>query len=117
MSAVHKKSKKAVRLLIVSTARDMCEGRISFIEGAREILSLAHAIGLSDDPDIVAFVAVDSETDALPMGSVRNLWQPEALEKLQPEIERAETWARDTCLKQCQALIARLETEATDDED
>lgn len=117
MSPANKKSKKVVRLQIVSTARNMCEGRISFIEGAREICALSHAIGLSDEADMIAFVVVDSETDGLPMGSVRNLWQPEALAKLQPEIERSEAWARNTCLKECQALIARLETEAADDED
>jgi hypothetical protein len=60
------------------------------------------------DRDMVAFVLIDSETDTLPLGDVRQYWQPEALAKLQPEIERSEQWARETGWAECQSLIRRF---------
>lgn len=45
---------------------------------------------------------------SLPFGDVRKLWVPAALEKLQPEIDRAEQWARETGLVHCENLIKRL---------
>jgi hypothetical protein len=61
------------------------------------------------DPDVVRFVAIDSETDALPFGDVRKLWAPAALEKLQPEIDRKEQWAREIGTPHCRSLIQRLD--------
>lgn len=96
-------------LEIVAIARNMLDGGQSFIEGARQIVALRDAAGLDYfDPDIVRFVAIDSETDTLPFGDVRKLWAPAALEKLQPEIDRAEQWARETGTSHCRNLIQRL---------
>jgi len=62
------------RRMIVSAARNMLAGTLSFIEGAREINRLRHYAELPDfDPDVLPFVAIDSETDALPFGKVRDL--------------------------------------------
>ena len=99
---------KSVAAQMVDAARAMLDGRHSFIEGAQKICSLAHQIGLDRDLGLIAFIAVDSETDALPLGEVRKLWQAEALAKLQPEIDHAEAWARETCQSECEALIARF---------
>ena len=92
------------RQMIVRAARDMLAGTLSFIEGAREIVRLRAYAKLPDlDPDLLPFIAIDSETDALPMGEVRKFWSAEALYKTQPEIERREAWAaehgRGACLK------------------
>jgi hypothetical protein len=86
----------------------MREGSLSFIEGAREICALAYQVGLDCDPDVIVFVGIESETDALPMGDVRKLWQEEALRKLQPEIDHAEAWARASGSAACESLIARF---------
>jgi hypothetical protein len=99
------------RQQIVQAARDMLSGSLSFIEGGRLITRLSWSADLPEfDPDIVPFRAIDSETDALPMRDVRQYWAPEALAKLQPEIERAEEWARDTGRPSCQKLIDRFGT-------
>ena len=79
-----------------------------FIEGAREIRTTAFELDLQSDPDIVAFVAIDSETDALPVGEFRKLWLPEALDKLDPELQQAEAWAREVGTKACEALVKRF---------
>jgi hypothetical protein len=97
------------RRQVVETVRAMLEGRLSFIEGTRRIGRLRFYVDLPEfDPDLTCFVAIDSETDALPFGDVRQHWQPAALAKLQPEIERSEQWARETGWAACELLIARF---------
>jgi hypothetical protein len=94
---------------IAGAARAMLSGALSFIEGARLICSLRWRAELADfDPDILAFIGIDSETDTLPIGNVREHWVPEALAKLQPEIDSAENWAQEVCRAECQRLIDRF---------
>lgn len=38
---------------------------------------------------------IDSKTDTLPVGSARDLWNPQALAKLQAKIDHAEGRARE----------------------
>ena len=89
-------------------AREILVGAISFIEGAREINSLRFTADLEWDPDIVPFVAIDSDTDELPLGEVRRLWIPDALARLQPEIDKAEKWARNVGTEPCTNLARRF---------
>ena len=97
------------RQQIVEVAKSMLAGDLSFIKGARKISRLSFAAHLRDDPDILPFVAIDSETDTLPVDEdVRRFWAASALEKLQPEIEKAELWARKVGSDHCQKLIDRF---------
>lgn len=100
---------EAARFEIVATVRRMLNGTLSFVEGARQITAFLDAARLDYcDHTVAPFVAIDSETDTLPFGDVRGLWAPAALERLQPEIDRAEQWARTTGLVYCEDLIKRL---------
>jgi hypothetical protein len=99
---------QVARREIGETARRMLTGSLSFIEGARRIVGLSHNAKLNFDPDIVPFVGIDSETDALPIGDVRRHWAPEALEKPRPEIDRMEKWAREFGTRHCENLIKRF---------
>ncbi|HEY1613892.1 MAG TPA: hypothetical protein VGF97_09410 [Rhizomicrobium sp.] len=97
---------------IALTARRMLAGSVSFIEGSRKIISLQAAANIREnDPDFHAFLGISSETDALPLGEIRSLWNPEALVKLQPEIDRAEEWAKAFGTPCCQRLIDRFHEE------
>jgi hypothetical protein len=97
------------RLDIAATARAMLNGELSFIEGGRRIAMLRLYADLPEfDADLMAFVAIDSETDALPFGEVRLLWNPDALARMQPEIDRSERWARDVGEKHCRRLVERF---------
>jgi len=101
-------SEKA-RSEIAEAAHGMLCGTLSFIEGARLICELRWIAKLDDfDPDILPFVGIYSETDALPIGDVRQHWAPEALAKLQPEIDRLEKWAQDFARVSCCRLIDRF---------
>jgi hypothetical protein len=72
------------RRVMFDAAQDMLAGRLSYIEGARKIFAANWTARLDElDPDLLPFVAIVSETDALPFGEMRSHWQAEALEALQ----------------------------------
>jgi hypothetical protein len=98
------------RQAIFDTAQDMLAGRLSYIEGARKIVAAWWRSKLDEgDADFLPFVGIDSETEALPIGKIRAHWQPAALEALQPEIDRMETWARECGGEShCRNLVARF---------
>ncbi len=98
-----------VRERVVATARSMVDGSFSFLEGARTLSALRHDAAVrEDDSDFMTFVAIDSETDDLPIGAIRQHWSQEALDKLDPEIKEAEEWARKVGLEACESLIRRF---------
>lgn len=102
---------------ILATAKKMLTGRCSYIEGSRTINALAHEARLErlEEP-FVSFVAIDSETDEVPVGRVRELWHPEARAKLMPEWDEAERWAQQYGEEACHRAIALLSNNDTDDE-
>lgn len=100
---------QSVRNKVVETAQAMLEGEISYLEGARWLASLRHDASVrDDDEDFNVFVGIASETDDFPLGSVRELWDKQALDRLQPEIDAAEAWARKHAELVCQKLINRF---------
>jgi len=98
-----------IRRQMVQIARDMLGGDVSFIEGARLISRLRWDAKLPEfDRDIDLFVGISSETEALPVGEERRHWAPEALIRLQPEIEKAERWAQKIGRPACKKVIDRF---------
>lgn len=93
----------------VDTCRKMISGEIDYLIGCRTLSTLAYYVGLEQfDQDFIAFVAVDSETDALPIGSARQYWNPDRLKDLEPKIKEAEEWAKDFSLEKCHSIIKRF---------
>jgi hypothetical protein len=99
----------AARRGIFKAVQDMLAGTLSYIEGARVIRLTIYEAKLDEwDADLVPFRGIDSETDALPVGAERAHWQAAALVALQPEIDRAETWAREHGELHCRRLVERF---------
>ena len=99
----------SVRQQIVSTARAMLNGQLSFLLGSRLLAPLRPQTDADRyDPDFMVFVAIYSQTDALPLGAVREHWAQEALARLEPKIEEAEQWASTVGADACRSLIARF---------
>jgi hypothetical protein len=97
------------RRAIFDAAQDMLAGRLTYIEGARKIIAAWGGSKLDEwDADFLPFVGIGSETDALPFGEMRAHWQLAALDALQPEIDRMETWARKYGESRCLNLVARF---------
>lgn len=97
----------SVRQRIVDTARAMIDRQLGFLAGARTLAALRFEIDAVDDADFRIFVAIDSDTDDLPIGPVREFWDEAALQRLAPRIEAAEAWAREQGTSACAALIRR----------
>jgi hypothetical protein len=95
---------------VAQIARAILAGRIGVIEGAREIRRFCGGhLGFDDrDPDLNTFVAIDSETDDLPIGDVRRYWAPDALAQKDAEIARCEAVYREAALKAASHLITRF---------
>lgn len=94
---------------VVAIALGMLSGEIPFLEGAVELAALRHEAAIEDnDPDFIAFVAIASETDSLPIGPSRSYWSKEALAKHQPEVDAATTWAKQLGTAACQSLVRRF---------
>lgn len=105
----HEQYVNSVREQVVRTARAMLGGQLSYLEGTRTLVALRHEAAVKDDDaDLMVFVAIDSETDALPIGHVREHWDKEALARLEPEIRAAEAWAKKFGADACAALIGRF---------
>ena len=87
----------------------MLDEQLSFLIGSRRLTTLRHEIDTAgDDADFMVFVAIDSETDALPLGAVRDHWDQDALARLEPEIKEAERWAASAGADACRSLISRF---------
>jgi hypothetical protein len=98
----------AARRIIVDAATAMLAGKLSYIEGSRKIAAARFAARLDIDADVLPFVGIVSETEALPFGAMRALWQAAALDALEPRIEEAEAWAQDFGEPHCRNLVQRF---------
>jgi hypothetical protein len=101
-----------VRDRLLSLAQAMLNGDVSFFDGAAQVLAIKSQLsGIADrDSDFDAFVAIQSETDHLPLEAQRSLWSSSALAALEPEFQRTEEWARSFAPGACRNLIARFST-------
>ena len=92
---------------LLAKANAFLAGQVGPIEAAR---SLARFRGIDKHLDevLVTFVVVDSETDALPLGEVRELWNTEALKRQDIEIAKAESRYREMVSDACHGLVRNL---------
>lgn len=97
------------RASLVFLCRQMLNGELSFFEGAIQVSALRFSVGVSEfDPDLLKFVAVESETDHLPPPHVQHRWSSAALQHLEPEFEKTEIWAKGVAVQACQNIIERF---------
>jgi hypothetical protein len=95
----------------IDVARRLISGKVGVIEGCRELSSLKYAFGDSFTQDFRPFVAIDSETDHLPVGTVRREWNPNALARKDNEIAKCEELYRPQVIEDCERPIKRLRDE------
>ena len=109
MKMNHEEYVQLKRNRAVEVARGMIEGTIDYLEGAIELSSLRHEVYLpSDDKDFLAFTGVASEIDHLPIGAQRQHWSEKALERHEPDIQRAIKWAKEVSLPECKSIVERF---------
>lgn len=84
-------------------------GQMSVIEASRELAPLRHGVDGEFAEVLLHFAGIDSETDSLPIGGVRQYWNPESLKAKDLEIDAAERFYRDTAIKAATKLLRLLE--------
>lgn len=93
---------------IVSIREAMLREEIGIIAASRRLVSLGFELFANHDKDFLMFVAIDSETDHLPVDLERQNWSVEALERKDQEIVNYEAIAKEDALETCRKLIKRF---------
>ena len=100
---------------VIEAASAILRGELGVIEGSRLLCSLRSRVSALDrDPDFVTFVGIESETDHLPIGEVRQFWAGDALARLAPEIQAAEDHFRVPAFTAAQRLLDRFSAISND---
>jgi hypothetical protein len=94
---------------MLSLAKQMLAGKIGIIAASRELRTFQGEV----EPEIAAilnvFVGIDSETDSLPVGAVRQLWNLQALERGDRKIADAERLYHKVATEAGASLIRLLD--------
>ena len=94
--------------------RALCQRIISseesVIEGSQKMLQFRFWMKEGENPDWGIFAVVDSDSDHLPIGSVREHWAKDALNKKDEEIEELERFYREDVLKAVRLIWNQYKT-------
>ena len=95
---------------LLTTAKAVHNATLGIVLGSREIARLVRALDLQDEQVARPFIAVDSETDHLPVGPERAHWSAEALAEKDTEIAEYESEARERILAAADDLVRWLKS-------
>lgn len=107
MAEVHERTK----IQVLAVARGILSKHIGAIEGSIYLSSLAQNLEPRWSDKMDTFVTVASETDHLPLGSLRQHWEPDALARKDYEVANYETRIREHVLDTCRELAQELRTD------
>jgi prolyl-tRNA editing enzyme YbaK/EbsC (Cys-tRNA(Pro) deacylase) len=103
-------SKEQYWLVRLRELHNLCtivlKGRYLLIEASRRIPALLKDVQLDCKIKTDIFIGIDSSTDYLPLGNVRELWQKEALAKLEDEIADSERWAHEIARSEIERILS-----------
>lgn len=105
-----RESEEWARQRAVAVAEGAIAGDIGIIAACRLLRQLGDALvgDGRNDPDFLLFIAVDSETDSLPLEDQRANWDESAFESKQTEVSHYEADIREEVLKACRSLVERF---------
>ena len=94
----------------INAAQAILAGEMGIIEGARLLSTLAPDLvpDWKVDPDLLVLAALDSETDDLPVGAQRKLWEAKALAERDALVARIEADARESVEAACRNILSRF---------
>jgi hypothetical protein len=100
---------EAKRQEAIILANEIINRRVTVIEGTRRMLELLSTLSIDAmQKDFRIFVAVDSDTDHLPIGELRKECSLDWLEKCDQEIAIVEATNYEPVAPACRQLIMRL---------
>jgi hypothetical protein len=100
---------QSVRLEAGRIAQAAVAGDVDILEACSALgpLLAQSELGPNDaDSEIIDLVC--SELDGLPIGKVRALWAPEALERLAPQMDSAKLWAISVAMPTLHSIALRF---------
>lgn len=103
------REKTKIRMLAI--VRGILFGHIGLVEGSICLASLTYNLEPRWSGKMDAFVAVASQTDDLPLGSVRQHWAPDALARKDDELANYEARIGEDVLNACRELEQELRTD------
>ena len=92
---------------IAAVAQGMLSGEVGIVEGCRRLVQLSSRLDEGDDGLFAPIVAVESETEDLPLGEARSLWSAEALASKDREVSVYLGQVGETVLEVCRTLVKR----------
>lgn len=93
------------RAELIAVANAMLDGKMDLIEGVRKICSLRFAVGDPDNDVFMPIRAIESETDHSPLGEMRSRCAPDYLRRMDAEMQRYLSDARQDILEACKEII------------
>lgn len=93
------------RIELVRVADEMLKGQMHLIEGVRRICGLRHQIGDADNPVFMPIRAIDSETDHMPLGQMRDGCETGYLQRIDSEMKAYLDQAKDDILSACREIV------------
>jgi len=105
----HEEYVSSCRERAAGIALAVLEGAMPLLEGCYALASLQPELEVPErDPDFETFTVISSECDSLPLGTARSSWAPQALAKLEPEMQSAIAWATPLALPACRSVVQRF---------
>ena len=98
---------KSLDVQIADIAHEMLSGKVGLVEGSRQLVQLFGRLDERDDELLAPIIALESETDDLPLGEVRLHWSEEALQRKDAAVADYLREVRAEILKTCEALVRR----------
>jgi hypothetical protein len=93
----------------VELARRIVAGEVGVIAGSREMWRIGkNLVDTRVDQDFVVFVALDSETDSLPLEDERHLWDPAAFAEQSRKVDEIEAEEQARVYTACRSIIDRF---------
>jgi hypothetical protein len=92
---------------LLARANAHLTGKVGPIETARAFSGFG-GVDQALDKLLMTFVAVNSETDGLPTGEVRQHWNAESLKREDIQIAKAESWCCEMVADACRELVTAI---------
>lgn len=96
---------------IIIIVNNILEGKIGSIEASRKLIRLFYDNGLENDNNLLVFKALDSETDHLPFGRLRDNYSSQRLKEIDGEIKKYEDFYRDYIMNASKNILEKYSIE------
>ncbi len=94
---------------VATACTDYLAGTLGLIEASRLLVSCAHRLREDRNSEFTFFIAVESETDHLPVGEYRNQWAADSLKAKDEEIHSIEEFYRRDAVAAATFLLNRFQ--------